>query len=996
MKAATPRSKSIHPELPLVGRIAEVDLLKQRMEAARSGSGSVVVIQGDPGLGKTRLTRAIRELATEAGMTCLEGRCLEGMPVPYLPIADILESTATLLTETRLPALTGETANQLLRVAPGLEPMLGEFERDDTKEHAEQDRHALFAAVRTFIDSLSRVSPLLLIVEDIHWADEPSLLLLRYLLRLPLSRRVVVVLTQRTMQDGATDLSTSAGALVAEIERGNASDVLRLGELSLDGVSALVSAICGREPPSYVSSRLYERIGGNPLFVEQVVFELLNGGRLFDDRDRWIELSSLDSLPIPAGVRSVVRTRLQRAGDDTRFLLNIAAVAGQRSDYRLISAVSGLAHERVLAAVEEAEHEKLIAIEDGERGLIVAFTHDLIRQEILSQLSLPRLRSTHLALAQAIESNFDISSGERDFELAVHYLGARSAENRVRTVQCLQSAAGQATRAMAFEDGVRLYEEALALLGASELEHRCALLLQLGEARKRVSDSDLARAAFEEAAAIAEQTGDPESFAAAALGYSRSWPSVGAVDERAVALLSRALEMASEHDLGLKARLLAKYALQTLYSGAPEAVLSRARDAVVCSRNAGDLITLARALQVLHAAMWQPRYLHERINVADEIVRLADQIGDPSVALWGIRPRIADLMEMGDVAGAESDIESYDVGASRSRVPIYLWQAAVRRAMLAIFRGNLDEGESLARKSLELGRQAEGQNLIAAFGGQLLIIRWQQGRLEELRPLIEASRRNELDIPLWAAVLAFIEVEAGNRGAASDLLDELAVDRFAALTREDSGLVVIVLASLVCHRLGNGIRAEQLFELLAPYEGRNVVVSEGVASVGAAAGYLGMLAATSRRLDDAERLLRDAIEMNASIGGRPWLARSQFELARVLLTRRKPGDRREASQLIRTALGVSRDRGYLSLQSDIERFQRAHKRLTPDRPDGLTARETEVLALIAAGSSTREISDALVLSTRTTARHVTNIYAKIGARNRVEATAYALRHGIGT
>jgi DNA-binding CsgD family transcriptional regulator len=181
---------------------------------------------------------------------------------------------------------------------------------------------------------------------------------------------------------------------------------------------------------------------------------------------------------------------------------------------------------------------------------------------------------------------------------------------------------------------------------------------------------------------------------------------------------------------------------------------------------------------------------------------------------------------------------------------------------------------------------------------------------------------------------------------------------------------------------------------LEPYVGRNIVVSEGVASVGAASGYLGLLAATARRFDDAERLLRDAIEMNSRMGGRPWLARAQFQLARVLLTRRKSGDRRDAGQLIRAALGIARDGGYRSLQDEIEAFQRAHKRLTPDRPDGLTARETEVLALIASGKSTREISEALVLSARTTARHVTNIYAKIGARNRVEATAYALRHGL--
>ena len=274
-------------------------------------------------------------------------------------------------------------------------------------------------------------------------------------------------------------------------------------------------------------------------------------------------------------------------------------------------------------------------------------------------------------------------------------------------------------------------------------------------------------------------------------------------------------------------------------------------------------------------------------------------------------------------------------------------------------------------------------------------MRWQQGRTGELKPLIEASRKNEPGVALWAAVLAFIESESGRQAEARAQFEELAADRFESLTREDSGLVVLVLASLVCTALGDGIRAEQLYGLLLPYEGRNIVVSEGVAAVGAASQYLGMLAATARRPDDAERHLRDAIQLNSRTGARPWLAQSQYELARVMLSRRRTGDRKASGELLRAALGIARDGGLRGLQDKIERMLRSHRRLTPERPDGLTGREQEVLVLVARGKSTREISEQLVLSTRTTARHITNIYAKIGARNRVEATSYAMRHGLG-
>jgi DNA-binding CsgD family transcriptional regulator len=276
----------------------------------------------------------------------------------------------------------------------------------------------------------------------------------------------------------------------------------------------------------------------------------------------------------------------------------------------------------------------------------------------------------------------------------------------------------------------------------------------------------------------------------------------------------------------------------------------------------------------------------------------------------------------------------------------------------------------------------------------LLVIRWLQGRTDELRPLIASSRQNEPGVALWSAVLAFIDAESGRSSEARKEFESLAADRFAAIPQEDTRLVVLVLASMVCASLGDGIRAEQLYEMLLPYEGRNIVVAEGVACVGAASYYLGILAASARRPDDAERHLSDAIALNSSTGGRPWLAQSHFELAQLLMGRRRPGDRSAAREHIRTALGIARDAGMRSLQVKIERVLRSHRRLTSDQPDGLTRREQEVLRLVAQGKSTRDISQELVLSGRTTARHITNIYAKIGARNRVEATAYALKRGL--
>jgi DNA-binding CsgD family transcriptional regulator len=988
---ATAFDPALSSRTPFVGRERELADLAARLDAAQAGHGDFLIVRAEAGLGKTRLCEELVDLARARGFACLQGHCFDrGGAIPYLPFAEVLEAATSVLGQDGFRAAAAGWGAQLALIAPSLRTSLG-VTPGGGEQVSEQDRQTLFAATRDFLDRVSRISPLLLVVEDVHWADEATALLLRYLIRFTSSRRILIVATCRPPE---SDDGEAAAQLLSDLHRYNAQSLMSLTELSLDDVARMMALIVGREPPEYVCEALFRRTGGSPLFAEQIVRHLLEEGHLFDSRDRWIELASFDALPLPASVRHVIDGRFARVGREPRQVLMAAAIAGRRADYELLAAVTSLSPAALLDAVESVELAQLIAVERAGDRLQIAFRHDLIRQAITEATSLPRRQSLHLALAKAIEQSRDVSTGEYDTDLALHYLRSGSRADIDKTLGYLRAAAKRAIAATAFEDGARLYAEALALVPASQRAARCEMLLLLGEARKRVSDSDLAREAFAEAAAIAGDIGDADQYARAALGFPRSWPTVGSVDQKAVDLLEGALSLMPEAKIDLRAQLMARLALQTLYSGSPDDVLRRAREAVDVSRRSGHLITLARALQVLHVALWQPQHLSERFGVATEIVDLAAAIGDHSIALWGIRPRIADLMEMADLPGAQADIDAYERGAAAARQPIFLWQAAVRKAMVAIFRGQLDEGERLAQKALELGRQAEGQNLIAAFGGQLLVIRWQQGRTDELKPLIEASRRNEPGVALWTAVLAFIESECGRKPEARALFEELAADRFASLSREDSGLVVLVLASLVCSALGDGLRAEQLYEHLKPYDGRNIVVSEGVAAVGAAAQYLGMLAATARHFEDAERHLDEAIALNTRTGGRPWRAFSQYEMARVLLARRRPGDRKKAGEHLRAALGVARDVGMRRLQDQIERILRSHKRLTPDRPDGLTRREQEVLRLVAQGRSTREISEELVLSGRTTARHITNIYAKIGVRNRVEATAYALRHGL--
>lgn len=980
--------------IAIVGRRRELAALRVALNEACSGRGRFLLVGGEAGVGKTRFCEEAASIAGDLGANVLSGSCLEGeAPLPYLPFVELLEAAPQVVPLRSLREALGESAAQLASISPNLRALFKDIPAA-ASSLPEFERQYLFAAMRDFLDRLSRVQPLVLVFEDLHWADEPTLLLVRHLIPFVASRSILFVATYRPSEVDADDASTptvkSFGLLIDQANRARAGDVLKLDDLGADESAAMLGALTGTPPATDAAQAVHELTGGNPFFIEQLVKHFAEEQRLPEITAAWASIASAD-FQVPESVRRVIERRLARAGGPCTDVLSTASVIGRHFDQEILKAVWDGDLADLESGLQAAAAANLIVRKREGRRLRYSFQHDLIRQALLERLSLARRQRLHAFIGRAIEG---LRIDDRVGEVAYHYAHAGDAVEPAEALQFLRLAADRACATTAYEQGAALYEIALDFVTADNLTTRCELLLNAADARKRVSDSDAARAAYAEAAALAQTLDSSGLLARAALGFARSWPTISSVDTDAVELLRRALDAVPSDEIALRARLSSRLALQLLYSGSPGEVLERSREAVALARRSGDHITLARALQVLHAALWQPDHLEERLRVATETLSLAEAIGDPAVALWGHRPRIADLSELARMDEARTEVDTYERLATSVGQPIFVWQAAVRRAMLTIFEGRLEEGERLAQRALELGQRAEGQNLIAAFGGQLLIIRWQQGRVEELRPLITQSRASQPEVKLWSAVLAFIESEAGNTAAARAEFELLAAGRFASIPNEDTLLVVLVLAALVCATLGDGLRAEELYELLLPYNGRNIVVSEGVACVGAAAHYLGLLAAAARRWDDAEAHFESAIGLNTSSGGRPWLAHAQFEFAKMLLARRRPGDRLRSRDLLRSALGIARDSGMHALQGKIEVIHRGHRRLLPDRPDSLTARELEILSLVAAGHSTKEVSERLVLSPRTTARHITNIYAKIGARNRVEASAYFRKHNL--
>lgn len=977
---------------PFVGRERELADLAQLLTEAASGRGSLVLIGGDAGVGKSRLAEELARQTADQGFAALTGHSYEGEGTPpYIAFAEVLEAAARTLPEEALRALAAESGSGIARLVPALARLAAG--KPPRGLPADDERHVLFNDVRVFLHELAALKPALLVLDDLHWADAPTVLLLRHVARSLDGTRLMIIGTYR---DAEVDvLSTSApspiSGLLEDLRRLPRASLLRLQPLPEDAVAAMLRSLTGKESPDSVTRAVYEQTEGNPFFVEEVVNHLLEEGRLLAPDGTWRDDAARPETDVPEGVRRVIGRRLQRVSGEARHVLTTAAVIGRTFDFDLLNAVAGQPAETLLDCLDEAERMRLVMSERETGQARLSFAHELIRQTLLTQISLPRRQGLHLAIVRAIEAAGEPADA-RISDLARHSLLAGPAADREKTIEYLEGAGQHANRTTAYEEAARLYGEALRLLPPGDDARRCELTIKLGESQKRVRDSDEARETFFTAAALARKLGDSQLLCRAALGVTRSWPTIGLVDEPAVAVLREALAQPDGVSIGLRANLTARLSLQLYYSPDPDEVKALAARAVELARQSGEPVTMARCLQTRHVALWEPQHTAVRLAIANEIIEVAERSGVRLLALWGRRPRIADLMEMGETDAALLEFEAYSRLANEIRQPIFMWQASVRRAMLSIYPGRLAEGERLAGDALALGQRAGGQNLVAAYGEQMLVTRWLQGRVSEMEPLARAMAANQPQLGLWRAILAFILAETGKETEARAELEALAADGFAALPADDTRPIAVTTGAVACAALGDVAKARVLYDELLPSEGHNLVFSEGVVCAGPASYYLGILAATFGGLPAAERHYRDAIAFGERSGGRPWFGLANAAYAEMLFARRGPGDRKQALELVAEALTAARELGMAGLQAKAERLLGSHKGTAKAFPDGLTRREVEVLRLLAAGKSNKEISETLVLSLRTTARHITNIYGKINARNRSEATAYTIRH----
>ena len=911
-----------------VGRERELRELEAGLEDALSGRGRLFLIGGEPGIGKSRLADELATLAKERGARVLWGRCWEAGGAPaYWPWVQSIRSYMRDCDPETLIAQLGGGASDLAQVFPELRESIADLSAPPTLD-PEGARFRLFDSTSRFLINASKVQPLVFVLDDLHAADTPSLVLLRFLAGQLADARILIVGAYR---DEELERDHVLSETFAELDREQVTRNIRLQGLSQPDVAQFIEATAGAAPAESLVNSVHNETEGNPLFVAEVIGFLAAEGELVE---------SVGSPPrrifIPPRIREVIGRRLDRLSQDSTRILTLASVLGREFDLVALERASELSSGELLQALDEPVTARVVTRVPGVLGRL-RFSHALVRDVLYDGLpSLQRVQ-LHRQIGEMLEALYEDNAEPHLAELAHHFIEAVSGGDVDKAVSYTWRAGDRAISLLAYEEAVRLYHlalQALELRGSVDDDSRCEILLALGDAQTRVGAAAAAKQSFLGAADVARKRKMPERLARAALGYGGRfvWPRSGG-DPQVVLLIEDALAALGEDDSSLRVKLLARLAGANRDRPSREPQASLSERAVEMARRIGDPATLAYALDGRYAAVWWPGNPEERLAIANEIIRLSDEVGDKERAAQGHDYRICALMELGDIATVDAELEVVTRLAEELRQPAQRWIATHTHAMRALLDGRFEAAEELIHEALEVGRGAQSWDAAVGFTLQTFVLHREQGRLQEIEGTIRRAVDEYPTRPMFRCVLANLYAELGRKLEAQRTFEDLSVDDFAGLPlNSNDWLFGMTFLPEVAAFLADVRRSATLYALLLPYAG--FASSQAVeVSIGSASRYLGILARTMSRFDEAERHFDGALAMNTRMGAKPWVAHTQFDYAEMLLARDQPGDREKAFLLATDAFAICKAVGMVTLQGKVSRLLEG-RALSVDRPEG--------------------------------------------------------------
>lgn len=884
-----------------VGRERETRMLHTALDDAVAGRGRLVMLTGEAGIGKTRMADELAAHAAGRGVQVLWGRCYEGEGAPaYWPWVQIVRAYVWSREPEAVAEAMGAGAADIAQLVSDVRERLPDVPPPPAVE-ADQARFRLFDAVTTFLANAAAAQPVAVILDDLHWADKPSLLLLEFLSREATGSRLLVLGTYR---DADLDPRHPLAQLVAELRRDPAFERIPLGGLSPADVRALLEATSEHDlgADGLALADLVDReTEGNPFFIHEILRHLVETGgmRRHDE---------FEALGLPEGVREVIGRRLARLSEEAGGVLTIGAVIGREFALDALERTVDLGTDRLLEVLEEALAAHLIE-EVPERPGRYRFSHALVRETVYEELSATRRVRLHRRVGEALEELYSESIERHLPELAHHFREAARSGETARALEYTTRAGEHAAQVLAYEDAARHYEHALEV--ADGLPRRCDLLIALGEARARAGDTATARESFGKAATIARELESADRLAAAALGFGAGlggFGYTGRADEALINLLEEALAALPGGDSLARVRLTSRLAVELYYTPEGERRTELARQAVAMAQrlSAPDAELVAQCSR--HWSMLGPDGIEERIAGAWEVVRLADEVGDREMAFRGHHFRLSTLLELGDLDAVDREIAAATAIAEELRMPLYLWQATSFRAMRALFDGRLDEGEKIGQEAFAIGSRGHADIAGVLFGAQLIYLRFLQGRMGELEDaltgFVDAYPESS-----FRPALAMCFAEIGRETEARTQLSALARDDFGGIHRDGNWLASMAATCMAAAELGDATRAAVIADLLGSFADRWVVGTAGAVCMGPVSLYLGMAEATAGRPQRAAPHLEQALTAAERLGGRSVVVYARHEYGTLLLASDDEAERRRGAELLTEALAEARTLG---------------------------------------------------------------------------------------
>lgn len=895
-----------NPLFGFFGRSSELEAFTEaRKRAVANEQCQAILVAGEAGMGKTSLVAQATRSAHAEGTVVLFGHSDEGLGVAYQPWIEVISALVRHIDSGILADMRSAQRAALARLVPDIG---GEGDRVGDPD---TERLLLLEGIVELLAAVSAREPVMVVLDDLHWADTASLQVLRHVITSPTPSKLTLAVTFRDTDLGRGDALT---LLLADLHREANIARIALHGLEDTEIIDLLVAAAGHDLDDDgvgLAHALRRETDGNPFFTAELLRHLgESGGIVQNDDGRWVLAGELDELGLPSSVRDVVGRRVERLGEEPLRLLTLASVIGRGFDIELLALLADADEDELLDHLDAAVAAALLA--ESDTAGRYRFTHALTRHSLYDELSPTRRQRAHQRIAEVLEAQASNEDATTLAELAHHWVAATRPTDIDKALDYVRRAGDAALGALAPDDAIRWYRQALELLDRDPSRDelgRAQVLAALGTAQRRTGLLE-GRDTLLEAGTLALRLDDAETLVKAALGFTR-FEGGRQGEEAAKPIIQAALDRVGPGPTARRARLLSALALA--HDGALE---WRARrdlsiDALDVARRSADDSALVDVVERIVTEVASPDRLDQVIEDVENAEVLAGRIGDPVLSVRIKFQLVWVRIQQADVLGADTVLAEMEATTARVGLPAAEWQLAILNTGRLLLAGLTDQAEAANDRSLNLGVAADAPDAFGAYGGLLYAIRLQQGRLDEIADMfIDAARDNPSIAVLRAAVAAMLS----QSGRIEEAHDRLATEAAAGFEFPYDMTWLASMSDLLDVAASTGDRdiARVLVDRVAPFAD-HVAEPTSALVAGALGRPLGRAATILGDFDQAEEWFALAHAIHSRLRTPYWTARSQLDLADLCLARRADGDAERASELVAAAAATAAEYDFAGL-----------------------------------------------------------------------------------